>query len=110
MSDAEIEYQEQLISEREGEIAQIEAGITELNQIFGDLAVIVSQQGDVINNIEQNISNVAIDTERANDELVRAHEYQRRAGRRGFCLFLAFIAVVAIVLLAVSRHFFFFRK
>lgn len=46
--DSEVEFQEQLIQEREGEIAEIEQGITELNQIFRDLASIVTDQGSMI--------------------------------------------------------------
>lgn len=48
VSDAEVEYQEQLIQEREGEIEEIEQGITELNEIFRDLATIVTDQGSMI--------------------------------------------------------------
>ncbi len=46
--DSEIEFQEQMIQEREGKIEKIEQGITELNQIFRDLAQIVGEQQDGI--------------------------------------------------------------
>lgn len=42
--DNEIEYNETLISEREGEIQGIEQGITELNEIFRDLGMLVNEQ------------------------------------------------------------------
>lgn len=42
--DNEIEYNETLISEREGEIRGIEQGITELNEIFRDLGMLVNEQ------------------------------------------------------------------
>lgn len=48
VADAEVEFQEQLIQEREGEIEQIEQGITELNQIFKDLGQIVGEQQSMI--------------------------------------------------------------
>jgi hypothetical protein len=48
VSDAEVDFQEQLIQEREGEIEQIEQGITELNQIFKDLGQIVGEQQSMI--------------------------------------------------------------
>jgi syntaxin 7 len=44
VSDADIEFQEQLIQEREGEIEQIEQGIVELNQIFKDIGTLVEEQ------------------------------------------------------------------
>lgn len=46
--DSEVEFQEQLIQERENEIEQIEQGITELNQIFKDLGQIVGEQQSMI--------------------------------------------------------------
>lgn len=118
--DSEVEFQEQLIQEREGEIEQIEQGITELNQIFKDLGEIVGQQQSMIgellgyvhtivvadnafaDNIETNVRSVASDTRNASVQLTEAHAYQRRAGRRMFCLFLVFLVVLSIVLLAVS--------
>jgi len=48
IQDADLEFQEQLIQEREGEIEQIEQGITELNQIFKDLGQIVGEQQSMI--------------------------------------------------------------
>lgn len=42
--DSEIEYNELLISEREGEIQNIEQGINELNEIFRDMGMLVNEQ------------------------------------------------------------------
>ena len=45
---AEVEFNEQLIEEREQEIQGIEQGIIELNEIFRDLGSIVMEQGSLI--------------------------------------------------------------
>lgn len=55
--------------------------------------------------IGNNIFSVANDTEDAGRELVTAHEYQRKAGRRAACLMLVLVVVVGVVLLAVSPAF-----
>lgn len=55
-----------------------------------------------IDNIELNISSVAVDTGSAAQELTTAAEYQRKAGKRAACLMLVVAVVAAIVLLAVS--------
>ncbi|GAA5990976.1 hypothetical protein JCM10908_000106 [Rhodotorula pacifica] len=101
VSEADVDFQEQLIQEREGEIEQIEQGITELNQIFKDLGQIVGEQQSMIDNIETNVISVARDTHGASEQLTQAHAYQRKAGRRMFCLLLVFLLVLAVVLLAV---------
>jgi len=59
-----------------------------------------------IDNIELNISSVAIDTGSASRELTTAAEYQRKAGKRAACLMLVLAIVVAVVLLAVSTWFY----
>ena len=53
-------------------------------------------------NIESNISSIAVDTSGAAEELSTAHEYQRKAGRRAACLMIVIVIVVCVVLLAVS--------
>lgn len=99
---ADLEFQEALIAEREAEIREIESGVHELNEIFRDLGQIVQEQGGMIDNIEYNIGEIATNTGEADRELVRANEYQRKAGKRAACLLLIVGFVISAVLLAVS--------
>ncbi|THH30594.1 hypothetical protein EUX98_g3602 [Antrodiella citrinella] len=101
LSPHELAYQESLIQEREAEIQEIETGIHELSQIFRDLGTLVQEQGGMLDNIESNISSIAVDTAGAAEELTTAHDYQRKAGRRALCLMLVLVVVVAVVLLAI---------
>jgi len=101
LSSAELSHQETLIQEREAEIREIETGIHELHEIFRDLGTIVQEQGEMLDNIENNVSSIAVDTSGAAEELSVAHEYQRKAGRRAACLGLVLVIVVVIVLLAI---------
>ncbi|KAG0140154.1 hypothetical protein CROQUDRAFT_53693 [Cronartium quercuum f. sp. fusiforme G11] len=103
--DHELDYQDALIEEREAEIREIETGIHELNEIFRDLGTIVQEQGGHIDNIESNVHSISNDMRGAVVELHQAHDYQRKAGKRMFCLLLIFIIVLAIVLIAVSNKF-----
>ncbi|KAJ7634529.1 t-SNARE [Roridomyces roridus] len=104
LSPHELAYQESLIQEREQEIREIESGIHELVEIFQDLGTLVTQQGEMVDNIESNIFSVSQDVSNGAEELRRASEYQRRAGRRAACLTLVLVIVAAVVLLAVSFH------
>lgn len=101
LSQEELEFQESLIAEREAEIREIEQGVQELNEIFRDLGHMVQEQGGMIDNIEYNIGTIASNAEGADRELLQAHTYQRRAGRRALCLTIIIAFVVAIVLLAL---------
>ncbi|KAI9361580.1 t-SNARE [Pilaira anomala] len=95
--DSEIEYNELLISEREGEIQNIEQGINELNEIFRDMGMLVNEQESGIQSIYGNILNIAQNTRQAADELVIANHHQRSA-RRNMCCFLLIISIVGCFL------------
>ncbi|KAI0683089.1 t-SNARE [Earliella scabrosa] len=101
LSPQELAFQESMIQEREAEIREIESGIHELHEIFRDLGTLVQEQGGMLDNIESNISSIAVDTAGAAEELTTAHEYQRRAGRRALCLMLVLVVVICVVLLAI---------
>lgn len=101
LDDAEIEFNETLIEERESEIQNIEAGITELNEIFRDLGTMVTQQGNQIDSIEANVDNVAMNTQTASAELTKAQRYQKNSRNRKLCLMMILIIIFTIVLLAV---------
>lgn len=98
----EVEFQESLIVQREEEIRDIERGITELNDIFRDLGTMVSAQGESLDVIEANVSNVAQDHKAADTELRSAARYQKGARNRACCLLLILSVVLAVILLAVS--------
>ncbi|CAO3653386.1 unnamed protein product [Cunninghamella echinulata] len=95
--DNEIEYNEVLITEREGEIQQIEQGIGELNEIFRDLGMLVNEQDSGIQSIYGNVINIAQNTRQAADELTVANRHQKSA-RKNMCCFLLIISIVACAL------------
>ena len=97
----EVDYQENLIIEREGEIRQIEQSVGELNELFRDVAHIVREQGDMIDQIDVNVENTLTDTRGADVELRSASRYQKAARNKACCLLLILAIVLVIVVLAV---------
>ncbi|KAK9767976.1 hypothetical protein K7432_001746 [Basidiobolus ranarum] len=101
--DNEVEFNENLIAEREVEIREIEQGITELNEIFRDLGTIVNEQQSLLDNIESNVTNMAVHVRNAAEELGSAATYQKKARNKMCCMLLIFAVIaVVIVLLAIS--------
>ncbi|KAI8641255.1 t-SNARE [Parasitella parasitica] len=95
--DNEIEYNETLISEREGEIQGIEQGITELNEIFRDLGMLVNEQESGIQSIYGNVLNISQNTKQATEEITIANRHQKKA-RKNMCCLLLIITIVGCVL------------
>jgi t-SNARE complex subunit (syntaxin) len=101
-SQDEVDFQESLIIERESEIRNIEQSVTELNELFRDVAHMVHEQGETLDLVADNVENVRDDTRGAHIELTAAARHQRNA-RNKMCILLLILAVVfTIVILAVT--------
>ncbi|XP_044026102.1 syntaxin-7 [Siniperca chuatsi] len=86
-----------LIQERESSIRQLEADITDINDIFKDLGLMVHEQGDMIDSIEANVENADVNVQSATQQLARAADYQR-SSRRKICILVIVLAVVAVII------------
>ncbi|KAM1565341.1 hypothetical protein ACFX1Z_044172 [Malus domestica] len=70
--DNEVAFNEAIIEEREQGIRDIEAQIGEASEIFKDLAVLIHEQGVVIDDIQSNIDNSSSATTQARVQLAKA--------------------------------------
>ncbi|RDW60766.1 SNARE protein [Coleophoma cylindrospora] len=100
-SQDEVDFQDSLIVEREAEIRNIEQGVTELNELFRDVAHIVSEQGEQLDTIAANVDDTRTDTRNADQELRSAARYQKNARSKACCLLLILAVILTIVILAV---------
>ncbi|XP_053779882.1 syntaxin-3 isoform X8 [Desmodus rotundus] len=75
----------QALSEIEGrhkDIVRLESSIKELHDMFMDIAMLVENQGEMLDNIELNVMHTVDHVEKARDETKRAVKYQGQA-RKG---------------------------
>ncbi|KAK6140969.1 hypothetical protein DH2020_025287 [Rehmannia glutinosa] len=75
--DNEIAFNEAIIDEREQGIQEIQQQIGEVNEIFKDLAVLVHEQGTMIDDIGSNIEGAHAATAQGKSQLVKAAKTQR---------------------------------
>jgi len=97
--DSELEYNNALIEERERGILEIQQQIGEVNEIFQDLAVLVNEQGAMIDDIEANIVSTAVRTKDAQKELTKADKSQRAARNRLICIVIAVLVALIVLIL-----------
>jgi syntaxin 12/13 len=64
------------LREREAALRKLENDITDVNMIFKDLAVMVHDQGEIIDSIESNVEQVQIRVTDANSHLESAKKHQ----------------------------------
>ncbi|PJF19852.1 hypothetical protein PSACC_00334 [Paramicrosporidium saccamoebae] len=85
------------MKERHQDIIAIEKSIKELHQMFVDMAIIVEQQGELIDKVEDFVTNTAEYTEAAAEEMRGAVVRQRSTQRKKWILTITIIIILAVV-------------
>jgi len=90
------------IQERHNDIMKLETSIAELHQLFVDMSVLVESQGELLDQVEYQVSQSVNYTGKAVSELRQANTYQKKVRRKMccvICIILVIIAVIAVPLL-----------
>lgn len=98
--DNEVAFNEAIIEEREHGIKEIQGQIGQVNEIFKDLAVLVNEQGVVIDDIHSNIESSAAVTTQAKQQLSKASKNER-SGSTWCWILLAVLAMAIIIFLLI---------
>ncbi|XP_062399180.1 syntaxin-2 [Sardina pilchardus] len=88
------------IESRHQDIIRLESSIKELHDMFMDMAMLVETQGEMINNIENNVTNAVEYVASAKEECKKAVRYQKKARRKKLYLVIC-IAAACVLLLAI---------
>jgi len=95
---------ENLIIEREREIENIHKGVQEISELFTDMALLVTQQGETINSIQDNIEASANNTEKAVIQLNKAKKYQSKYRIRSlYCFIIIFIILLIVIIIVFNK-------
>ena len=94
-------FNEAIIEERDLAIGEITGQIGEVHQIFQDLAVLVNDQGEMLDDIEANISRAAERTGDASVQIAQAERSQRAARNCWFILLVVMVVVLVLLLLVL---------
>merc|ERR1712226_280894 len=84
---------------------QQEEGVTQVNEIFKDMAQLIHDQGDVIDNIETQIDKAESSARHGNQNLDSAVKYQKRGNRTKIILFAVLGAIAFFIILIVIFKF-----
>ncbi|KAF3641861.1 Syntaxin-21 [Capsicum annuum] len=98
--DNEIAFNEAIIEEREQGIQEIQQQIGEVNEIFKDLAVLVHEQGAMIDDIGSNVENAHAATAQGRAQLAKAAKTQR-SNSSLTCLLLVIFGIVLLIVIIV---------
>ncbi|XP_005913480.1 syntaxin-3a isoform X2 [Haplochromis burtoni] len=88
------------IEARHKDIVRLESSIKELHDMFVDIAMLVESQGDMVENIEQNISKSVDHIVAAKEQTKKAVRYQTKA-RKKIIIIAVVCAVVLLIILII---------
>lgn len=87
------------IESRHKDIVRLESSIRELHDMFVDIAMLVENQGEIVDNIEVNVMKSVDHVEMAKVETKKAVKYQSRARKKLFIVIAC--VVILLVILAI---------
>ncbi|XP_065852970.1 syntaxin-132-like [Euphorbia lathyris] len=91
------------IQERHDAVVDLERKLLELQQVFLDMAVMVDTQGEILDNIESQVSSAVDHVQSGNTALQRAKKLQKNS-RKWMCIaIIILLIIVAIIVVAVIK-------
>lgn len=104
----ESDHNRAIIAEREDAIRRLRSDMQEVHEVFRDLATLVGEQGEMIDNIESNIQQTVAHTKQGVVEIRKAAEYQNKARSKLCCVAIIFAvlaagAVIGVVIYLATR-------
>ncbi|KAL0888341.1 hypothetical protein Bca101_012324 [Brassica carinata] len=91
------------IQERHDAVRDLEKKLLDLQQIFMDMAVLVDAQGEMLDNIESQVSNAVDHVQSGNTALQRAKSLQKNS-RKWMCVaIIILLIVVAVIVVGVLK-------
>jgi len=97
----DLDFQDSIVKDRDQQIRAIQGQMVQVNEIFRDLAKLVEDQGEMIDNIQTNIVSASQNVEAGLKEVKDADKSQQ-SSRKKLCFLAIFVTVlVAIVVIVV---------
>lgn len=99
----ELEDSEHVVEQRSEQITKIAQSVQELHTIFKELAVLVIDQGTVLDRIDYNIEQVAIKSREATVQLEKADKIQRST-RSLKCIMCLVVTIFVLLVIITMQH------
>ncbi|XP_067128029.1 syntaxin-like [Centruroides vittatus] len=90
------------INARHADIMKLERNIKELHEMFMDMAMIIENQGEIIDRIEFNVQNTVEYTEKAKNEIVQALELQKKSRKLKIIIIVVVLVIIIVIAVPVA--------
>ncbi|XP_020893016.1 syntaxin-16 isoform X2 [Exaiptasia diaphana] len=98
-----VEDNSAIIELREKEIQSIVQSISELNEIFRDLATMIVEQGTILDRIDYNVEQASVKVEQGLEQLKKAEQHQKSSRKMLCIIFLSVVVIIMLVALVITK-------
>jgi t-SNARE complex subunit (syntaxin) len=90
------------VSTKYQDVLKLEASVAELAQMFQDFALIVEQQGELLDRIDYQVKSASDYIDEGNVEMTQAVSYQISVRKKQCCICVTILIVIAIIIAVVK--------
>lgn len=90
------------LKEKHNDLLALEKSITELNQLFMDMAILVETQGDLIDQIEFSVMNSKEFTEKAVQTLDQTAKIVQNTRKKKVCIVITVILIILLIVVVIA--------
>lgn len=84
---------------RNRDLERLTNGVLTLREMFLELNIMVEKQQSLINDVEHDVDVVVDSVEKANDEIIMAQSYQKKARKKK--IIILFVSVLVVIIVAI---------
>ncbi|VDN58849.1 unnamed protein product [Dracunculus medinensis] len=92
-------------SSRQKEILKLEESISELNDLYNDMAILLQQQGELVENIDRNVEEATYYLHEGNQQARIAISYKKGAIRKKIFIIIVITVILVIIIIALLIYF-----
>ncbi|XP_065889660.1 syntaxin-1A-like [Dysidea avara] len=90
------------VEQRHREILALEQDITELREMFVDMAALVQEQGEVIDRIEHNVDSAAHHVRKGTKEVEKASHLKKSINKKRYILIGICVAILLVIIIIIA--------
>jgi len=91
----------QYIENRHRDILRLQQSIEELHQLFLDMAILVEAQGELIDQIEHNVSQAVAYAKEGTNQLRKANTLAKKSRKKKMCIIIVIVLIIFVVLIGI---------